>query len=174
MAIEIERKFLVRDDRWRAQATLVVPMVQAYLNDLDAVENGRIGASVRIRVEGEQARLNLKSRELGRSRQEFDYIIPLADAQALLQLAVGQRVEKRRHVVPHAGHVWEVDEFLGDNAGLIVAEIELDALDETFALPPWIGTEVTEVPRYYNLALAARPYSHWNESERLQMAHSSH
>ena len=102
----------------------------------------------------------------GRSRQEFDYAIPAADARALLALCVGGMVDKRRHLVRHGEHLWEIDEFLGDNAGLVVAEIELGAADEAFERPAWLGVEVTELPRYYNLALASRPYSQWSEDER--------
>ncbi|MFT4257842.1 MAG: CYTH domain-containing protein [Pseudoxanthomonas sp.] len=166
MGFEIERKFLVAGDGWRTAAHKVVPMAQGYLNPLDAVESGAQQASVRVRIEGEAAFLNLKSRQLGTTRQEFDYAIPVADAQALLALCVGGRIEKRRHYVTHAGKLWEVDEFLGDNAGLVVAEIELDAADEAFDLPSWAGKQVTERLRYYNLALAARPYSQWSEAER--------
>lgn len=166
MALEIERKFLLRDDGWRAQVQRSVPMAQAYLNDLQAIDGGAVGASVRVRIEGEAARLNLKSREVGRSRQEFDYPIPMDDARALMALAVGLRVEKTRHFVAHGAHVWEIDEFGGDNAGLVVAEIELAHLDEDFARPGWLGAEVTLQTRYYNLALAARPFCRWNAAER--------
>ena len=166
MGIEIERKFLVTGDDWRAAAHRTVPMAQGYLNDLAMVDGGAMQASVRVRIEGEEARLNIKSREAGPSRQEFDYPIPVADARALLALCVGGIVDKRRHYVEHAGHLWEVDEFLGDNAGLVVAEIELDSVDEVFARPGWIGAEATHAKRYYNLALASRPYSRWSEDER--------
>ena len=166
MGIEIERKFLVVGDGWRRDAHKVVAMAQGYLNDLDAVESGAQRASVRVRIEGEEARLNLKSREAGHTRQEFDYPLPVADARALLGLCVGGLVDKRRHYVRHAGHLWEVDEFLGDNAGLVVAEIELEAADEAFDKPAWLGKQVTDSLRYYNLALAARPYSQWSEQER--------
>ncbi|MFT3762214.1 MAG: CYTH domain-containing protein [Pseudoxanthomonas sp.] len=166
MGIEIERKFLVAGDGWREAAHRVVPMAQGYLNGLDAVESGAQKASVRVRIEGEAAFLNIKSREPGATRQEFDYPIPVADARALLALCVGGRVEKRRHHVDHAGKTWEVDEFLGDNAGLVVAEIELDSADEAFDKPAWAGRQVTDSLRYYNLALAARPYSQWSEAER--------
>ncbi len=166
MGIEIERKFLVRGDGWRAAATRVQPMAQGYLNDAGAIERGSQNVSVRVRIEGEAAFLNLKSRESGRSRQEFEYPVPVEDARRLLALCVGGRIEKHRHYVHHAGHLWEVDEFLGDNAGLVVAEIELDAPDEAFANPDWLGSEVTELQRYYNLALAARPYSQWSPGER--------
>ena len=161
MAIEIERKFLVRGDGWRSAAHKVVPMAQGYLNDIAMVDSGAMQASVRVRIQGDEARLNIKSRELGAARQEFDYPIPPADARALLALCVGGVVHKRRHLVQHAGHVWEVDEFAGDNAGLVVAEIELDAVDEVFARPAWLGAEVTDQTRYYNLALASHPYAQW-------------
>jgi len=162
VGIEIERKFLVTGDAWRAQVERSVRMAQGYLNDLGAVESGRQRASVRVRVAGEQAVLNLKSRELGTTRQEFDYEIPLADAEALLKLCTGGLVDKTRHYVGR----FEVDEFLGDNAGLVVAEIELDAADEAFEKPGWLGREVTELQRYYNLALAERPYAHWTDEEQ--------
>ncbi len=166
MALEIERKFLVTGDHWRAAAHAVVPMAQGYINDLDAMDRGGQRASVRVRIQGEAAFLNLKSRELGRSRQEFDYQIPVADARALLALCIGGVIDKRRHLVRHGGHLWEVDEFLGDNAGLVVAEIELASPDERFVLPDWIGREVTDEARYYNLALASHPYARWSAAER--------
>jgi adenylate cyclase len=166
MPIEIERKFLVTSDAWRPAAREVVPMAQGYLNDLATVDSGAMTASVRVRIAGDQAFLNLKSRELGHTRQEFDYPIPVADARALLALCVGGVIDKRRHYIDHAGHLWEIDEFLGDNAGLVVAEIELDGADEAFAKPEWLGEEATNAPRYYNLALASRPYSQWREDER--------
>ena len=166
MAIEIERKFLVAGEGWRDAAHAVLPMAQGYLNDLGAMDRGEQHASVRVRIQGADAFLNIKSRQLGRSRQEFDYPIPVADARALLSLCVGGVIDKRRHLVRHAGHLWEVDEFLGDNAGLVVAEIELSDPDETFALPPWAGREVTDQARYYNLALASHPYSRWSAAER--------
>lgn len=166
MGIEIERKFLVAGDAWRAAAHKVVAMAQGYLNDLGAVESGAQRASVRVRIEGDEAHLNLKSREPGHTRQEFDYIIPVVDARAMLALCIGGLIDKRRHYVNHGGHLWEVDEFLGDNAGLLVAEIELDSADEAFDLPAWAGKQVTDSLRYYNLALAARPYSQWSEDER--------
>jgi adenylate cyclase len=166
MAIEIERKFLVTSDAWRAAAHEVVPMAQGYLNDLAVMDSGAMRASVRVRIAGDEAFLNLKSREAGHTRQEFDYPIPVADARALLALCVGGLVDKRRHYVEYSGHLWEVDEFLGDNAGLVVAEIELRTADEAFVHPDWLGAEVTESTRYYNLALATRPYSQWSAAER--------
>ncbi|MBP6798083.1 MAG: CYTH domain-containing protein [Luteimonas sp.] len=166
MGIEIERKFLVSGDGWRAAAHAVLPMAQGYLNGLGAMDRGEQKASVRVRIQGDAAFLNLKSRELGRTRQEFDYPIPVADARALLALCVGGVIDKRRHLVRHGGHLWEVDEFLGDNAGLVVAEIEFASADEAFDMPAWAGREVTEEARYYNLALASHPYVRWSAGER--------
>ena len=166
MALEIERKFLLRSEGWRVHAQRTVRMAQGYLNDVGAVESGRQRCSVRVRIAGEQAFLNMKSRELGRSRQEFEYEIPLADAETLIKLCPGGLIDKYRHYVRHAGHLWEIDEFLGDNAGLVVAEIELQSIDEPFARPDWIGSEVTELQRYYNLALAERPYAQWTDEEK--------
>lgn len=166
MGIEIERKFLVTGDGWRTAAREVVPMAQGYLNDLAAVDSGAMRTSVRVRIAGDAAFLNMKSRELGHTRQEFDYPIPVDDARALLELCVGGVIDKRRHYVEHHGHLWEVDEFLGDNTGLVVAEIELQNADETFARPDWLGAEATDALRYYNLALASHPYSQWSKAER--------
>ena len=166
MGVEIERKFLVTSDAWRAAAHEVVPMAQGYINDMAAMDNGSQKASVRVRIEGDQAWLNLKSRELGHTRQDFNYPLPVDDARALLVLCVGGLIDKRRHYVRHEGHLWEVDEFLGDNAGLVVAEIELRSADEAFAMPVWAGKQVTDALRYYNLALASRPYSQWADGER--------
>lgn len=166
MGIEIERKFLVASGAWREAAHAVVPMAQGYLNDAASIESGAQKASVRVRIEGDVAFLNIKSRDAGTTRQEFELPLPVEDARALLELCVGGRVEKRRHLVRHDGHLWEVDEFLGDNAGLVVAEIELDDPDEAFARPEWLGAEVTMQTRYFNLALAARPYSSWEAEER--------
>ncbi|WP_145479625.1 CYTH domain-containing protein [Stenotrophomonas rhizophila] len=161
MGLEIERKFLVTSDAWRAAAHAVIPMAQGYVNDTAAIESGAQKASVRVRIQGDAAFLNLKSREIGHTRQEFDYPIPVEDARALLALCVGGLIDKRRHMVRHGGLLWEVDEFLGDNAGLVVAEVELEHADQPVDLPEWAGDEVTDDVRYYNLALAAHPYTTW-------------
>jgi adenylate cyclase len=167
LAIEIERKFLPLDESWRAGVERSVRMAQGYLNDLGAVESGRQRCSVRVRIAGDQAFLNLKSREAGRSRQEFDYAIPRADAEALLALCSGGLIDKQRHYLHYGGFLWEIDEFLGDNRGLVVAEIELPAVDTEFERPAWLGSEVTELQRYYNLALAERPFARWSPEEKL-------
>ena len=166
MGIEIERKFLLAGDGWRNAAQRSVPMAQGYLNDLAMLDGGAMHASVRVRIEGDEGRLNLKSRELGASRQEFDYPIPVADARALLALSIGGLIDKRRHYVEFEGHLWEVDEFLGDNAGLVVAEVELQHAGQPFDKPGWAGTEVTDQSRYYNLALASHPYTRGDADER--------
>ena len=166
MGIEIERKFCVVNDSWRARADKSVRIAQGYLNDMQALRAGTQQASVRVRIAGEQAFLNMKSRELGHTRQEFDYEIPVADAEDLLKLCVGGLIDKTRHYVRHAGFLWEIDVFEGDNAGLVVAEIELPSADTAFEHPDWVGDEVTEQLRYYNLALAERPYSRWSAEEK--------
>ena len=164
MGVEIERKYLVTSDAWRAAAHEVIPMAQGYLNDTASIDSGAQKASVRVRIQGDQAFLNMKSREIGHTRQEFDYPIPVEDARALLALCVGGLIDKRRHLVDHGGLLWEVDEFLGDNAGLVVAEVELASADQAIDLPEWVGEEVTDQVRYYNLALASHPYNRWYES----------
>ncbi len=159
MPIEIERKFLLANADWRAAVERSERLAQGYL--------GGERASVRVRIGGEQAWLNIKSREKGRARLEFEYPIPLPDAGELLQqLCLPGRIEKVRHYVPHRGMLWEIDEFFAENAGLIVAEIELPSVDAEFARPDWLGLEVTEQIRYYNSALAERPYSQWTPAEQ--------
>ena len=166
MGIEIERKFLLDGDAWRAEVVRSVPMAQGYLNEAESVTRGLQNTSVRVRLEGDDARLNIKSREAGPRRQEFEYAIPVADARALLALCVGGLIEKTRHCIPVGALTWEIDEFHGENAGLLVAEIELESLDTTVPAPAWRGVEVTDLPRYYNLMLAAHPYSRWTVAER--------
>ena len=161
MGIEIERKFLVTSDGWRAAAHAVIPMAQGYINDTAAMDSGAQKASVRVRIQGDEAYLNIKSRELGHTRQEFEYPVPVNEARELLALCVGGLIDKRRHLVQHDGLLWEVDEFLGDNAGLVVAEVELESAGQVFAKPDWAGAEVTDELRYYNLALASKPYTQW-------------
>ncbi len=161
MGIEIERKFLVTSDDWRAAAHAVIPMAQGYINDTASMDSGAQKASVRVRIQGDEAYLNIKSRELGHTRQEFEYPVPVNEARELLALCVGGLIDKRRHLVQHDGLLWEVDEFLGDNAGLVVAEVELESAGQVFAKPDWAGAEVTDELRYYNLALASKPYTQW-------------
>lgn len=152
MATEIERKFLVVGDAWRQGAG--IRYVQGYLNRDKA-------RTVRVRIAGGQGFLTVKGPNRGAVRSEFEYPIPLADAEGLLALCDGPLIDKLRYRIPLGNHVWEVDEFLGDNAGLIVAEIELGHEDESFARPDWLGKEVTGDPRYYNSSLASHPYCTW-------------
>lgn len=157
MAREIERKFLVVNDEWRAGVTSTACYRQGYLSD-----GGK--CSVRVRVDGRRGFLNLKSATLDIERTEYEYEIPLADAEEMLdQLCEGLLVEKRRHFVPHEGHTWEIDVFDGDNQGLVIAEIELDEVGSAFSLPPWAGREVSDDPRYYNVYLARTPYLRWQD-----------
>lgn len=155
MATEIERKFLLANDDWREQADAGVRMRQGYLA-------GSEKSSVRVRVAGEQANLNIKGATLGITRQEYEYPIPLADAHTLLDsLADGPLIEKTRYHVRHGAHTWEIDVFSGDNQGLVVAEVELAAEDEVFARPAWLGEEVSDDTRYYNVCLVKHPYKDW-------------
>ncbi|HWU68002.1 MAG TPA: CYTH domain-containing protein, partial [Stenotrophobium sp.] len=124
-------------------------------------EGGR--ASVRVRLEGDQARLNIKAAVIGAARAEYEYGIPVADARELLQLCAG-RLQKTRHHVEVGGLLWEIDEFHGDNAPLVVAELELAAIDQAFMRPDWLGNEVTDDRRYYNHHLALHPYRHWPDA----------
>lgn len=157
MATEIEHKFLVSDDRWRTQAAASRRFQQGYLC-------GDGPASVRVRIEGERANLNVKAAVIGTARAEYEYAIPLEDAREMLDtLCVAPPVIKTRHWVEHAGHTWEIDVFEGENAPLVVAEIELAAMDEAFERPDWLGAEVSDDHRYYNHALAFHPYSQWQE-----------
>lgn len=148
MGVEIERKFLVINEDWRVQATANTELVQAYL----AIEGA---VSVRVRIsDGERARLTLKAGDVGRVRSEFEYDIPLVDARELVELARPFTIEKTRYQVPIGEHVWEVDVFSGRHQGLVIAEIELCNAAESFAVPPWLGREVTEDAAYYNSTLA--------------------
>ncbi|MEO8671642.1 MAG: CYTH domain-containing protein [Tahibacter sp.] len=166
MGIEIERKFLIASDDWRRAVTRRNRMVQGYLIDAKAVTSGASRSSVRVRVAGEEAWLNIKSSTLGVERQEFEYAIPCVEAEQMLATLCDGVVEKFRHWIPLAGHEFEVDEFLGDNAGLIVAELELAAADADYPRPVWLGAEVSELPRYYNLNLVKYPYARWSAAER--------
>ncbi|GAB3685834.1 CYTH domain-containing protein [Salinisphaera aquimarina] len=157
MATEIERKFLVTSDAWRDHAHASEDFEQGYLC-------GDGPASVRIRIEGEAANINIKAAVVGTTRAEYEYPIALADAREMLaDLCVAAPVRKTRHWVRHAGHTWEIDVFTGANAPLVVAEIELSSEDEAFEQPPWLGEEVSDDSRYYNHALAFAPYGQWKQ-----------
>jgi adenylate cyclase len=154
MAIEIERKFLVTGKPWLAARYPVKHIVQAYLSDDKA-------RTVRIRIADTEAFITVKGETRGASRLEFEYPIPLADAEQLLQLCNGPIIDKHRYLIDVAGFTWEVDEFHRDNAGLVVAEIELPDETSDFPKPAWLGEEVTHDPRYYNSNLARCAFTSW-------------
>lgn len=155
MGIEIERKFLIRDASWRAEADAGLHCVQGYLCVGPPV-------AVRVRIMGGEAKLNIKKATLSVQRDEFEYAIPLDDAEALLAgLCDGYAVEKTRHKLRHGGRTWEIDVFGGENAGLTVAEIELPSPDAPFERPPWLGVEVSDDPRYLNSNLSRMPFNRW-------------
>lgn len=159
MGIEIERKFLLRNDEWKAHVTETHIIKQGYLQSgLDSSQK----SSVRIRINNKQANINVKSAELSAVRQEYEYEIPLHDAEEMLRtLCSGVVIEKTRYYVPYGSHLWEVDVFDGDNNGLQMAEIELGSLHEAFEKPDWIGAEVSHDGRYYNNYLIKNPYYKW-------------
>jgi CYTH domain-containing protein len=152
MATEIERKFLVRSHDWKTGKG--TRLAQGYLSR-------EAGCTVRVRMAEDHAYLTIKGRPQGISRLEFEYEIPVAEAEQLLKLCDGLVVEKTRFEVTYAGVMWEVDEFHGANAGLVVAEVELETEEQAFERPPWLGDEVTSDFRYANSALAKHPYSKW-------------
>lgn len=154
MGVEIERKFLVLDERWRTLG-VGVPMRQGYLSS----HPERV---VRVRIEGAAAMLTIKGRLVGASRGEWEYPIPLADAEQLLaSLCEQPLIEKKRYRIEHEDMLWEIDEFFGENVGLVVAEIELEAEDQPFSRPDWLGAEVTDDARYFNANLISHPFSKW-------------
>jgi adenylate cyclase len=154
MPTEIERKFLVKPGAWTPQGP-GTPFRQGYLSS----QKDRV---VRVRLAGGAGTLTIKGPTAGISRAEFEYQIPAADAAALLDaLCERPLIEKVRHVERHGGKTWEIDVFLGDNAGLTVAELELSSEDEPFERPAWLGEEVSADPRYANASLVARPYRTW-------------
>lgn len=156
MATEIERKFLVKDMSWQAMADNGTQYSQGYLV-------GSEHASVRVRIQGDKAYLNIKSATLGITRQEFEYEIPVTEAKEMLDtLCEKPLIDKKRYLVKNANHVWEIDVFSGDNEGLVVAEIELKEKTETFEKPAWLGEEVSDDSRYYNVCLVKHPYKDWS------------
>jgi adenylate cyclase len=155
MATEIERKYLVRSEAWRNHVRREIRYQQGYLANTEQ-------CSVRVRIGGDAAHVNVKGATVGASRREFEYPVPVEDAQVMLrELCTGPIVEKTRYIVRHLDQDWEVDVFEGDNAGLVVAEIELDDEDQAVTLPDWVGEEVTYDIRYYNSQLAVTPFKQW-------------
>ena len=160
MATEIERKFLLSNSDWQQHADNGQNLRQGYFAAPEQASRQR--ASVRVRTDGEQGYINIKSYELGISRQEFEYPIPLQDADQMLDgLCEAPLIEKTRYLVHYGDHEWEIDVFHGDNEGLVVAEIELGHEDEAFEKPAWLGEEVSADKRYYNVCLTRMPYKDW-------------
>ena len=153
MGEEIERKFRVANEGWReGEGTL---FRQGYLS----TDKHR---TVRVRIEGDRAKITIKGITEGIRRREFEYEIPVGDAETLLEeLCKKPLIEKRRHLVRFQGSTWEIDEFFGENEGLVIAEIELLSEEEDFDPPPWLGKEVSHDPRFYNASLVANPYTKW-------------
>ncbi len=160
MGLEIERRFLVVNDMWRNQAAGSRKIVQGYL----AV--GEDGIAVRIRLQEDASVLTVKAPGDGLSRPEFEYEVPVEDAEQLLVLCGRRVVRKTRHQVPLDGLTWEIDVFEGANEGLVLAECELDRPDRPLVLPPWVGREVTRDHRYSNAQLSLRPWPQWAASNR--------
>lgn len=156
MAIEIERKFLLKNDLWRDEADQGTRYSQGYLV-------GSKFASVRVRIQGERAFINIKSATIDITRQEYEYEIPLDEAHEMLEtLCEKPLIDKTRYRLHDGNHEWEIDVFAGDNAGLVVAEIELTDIDESFEKPDWLGEEVSDDVRYYNVNLVKHPYKDWS------------
>lgn len=154
MATEIEHKYRVVGDAWRGLGSST-EFRQGYLSTVKE-------RTVRVRAAGDLGTLTIKGLTVDATRHEFEYEIPVADAKAMLdELCEQPIIEKTRHVVEVDGMTWEIDEFVGVNAGLVVAEVELDSADQTYALPEWVGEDVTNDPRYFNANLVAHPYTEW-------------
>ena len=155
MATEIERKFLLKDSSWKELADEGTQYSQGYLV-------GSKHASVRVRIQGERAFLNIKSATIDVTRQEYEYEIPLAEATEMLEtLCEKPLINKVRYLIKTEKHVWEIDVFSGDNKGLVVAEIELNDKNESFDKPGWLGEEVSDDERYYNVCLVKHPFKEW-------------
>lgn len=153
MAKEIERKFLVMNNDYKKDVDGML-YKQGYLSTNPQ-------RTVRVRIVGNQGYLTIKGLSKGATRAEYEYIIPYKDAEELFLLCETPLIEKYRYLVPYKGNTWEVDEFYGENKGLVIAEIELKSENESIELPPWVGTEVTSDPRYYNSNLVRFTFSQW-------------
>jgi adenylate cyclase len=156
MAVEIERKYLVKNDAWRSLGTGTV-----YRQGYIYTENR---TTVRVRLAGDYAYLTIKGKRVGASRSEFEYSIPREDGEIMLEtLCDRPLIEKVRYQISQGDLVWEVDEFAGENSGLILAEVELQEENQVITLPDWIGEDVTDDSRYYNSYLARHPYREWGK-----------
>ncbi|MEC4895665.1 MAG: CYTH domain-containing protein [Oscillatoria sp. PMC 1051.18] len=154
MPLEIERKFLVKNDDWRQLATGVIYR-QGYISRT-------LEKTVRVRVVGSQGYLTIKGKTIGRSRAEFEYLIPGEDAEEMLATFCEKPlIEKTRYKLIQGELIWEIDEFFGENQGLIIAEVELKNENQVIELPAWLGQEVSDDPRYFNANLVTNPYRNW-------------
>ena len=154
MAQEIERKFLLENEEWRDLVIDSFSLRQGYLSTTPE-------STVRVRIRDSKAMLTIKSKNIGIRRNEYEYQIPLKDAEEMLLLCPDPLIEKVRYIVTIGIHTWEIDKFSGDNNGLAIAEIELDSEDEPFDKPAWLGVEVSDDTRYFNSNLVLTPYSKW-------------
>ncbi len=154
MALEIERKFLIKNEYWKSFVTSKKEIRQGYLNSY-------YERTVRVRIKGDKGMLTIKGKNNNATRLEFEYEIPLTDARALLNLCEKPIIEKIRYIVEQNNKIWEVDIFEGENDGLKVAEVELNDENESIVLPDWIGEEVTSDTRYFNSNLIKHPFSKW-------------
>jgi CYTH domain-containing protein len=158
MGVEIERKFLLSSDSWRKDA-VGVPYTQGYISKDQ-------NHTVRVRIAGTKGFITIKGAVKGISRPEFEYAIPVDDARELMKLCRGPLIEKTRFRINHDGLVWEIDEFCGENKGLVIAEVELSDAAQQVNLPSWIGREVSGDPRYYNSSLSSHPFSSWIDKDQ--------
>jgi adenylate cyclase len=157
MALEIERKFLLKNDNWRSGKETGILYRQGYLS----IEPERV---VRVRVADQTGVITIKGKSEGAQRKEFEYEIPLSDAGELLdKLCLNPLIEKYRYKIDYENFIWEIDEFIGDNSGLILAELELQNAHQKFTYPDWVGEEVTDDPKYYNSNLVENPYKNWTK-----------
>ena len=156
MALEIERKFLVNKEKWQ---NVFKPEGKAYEQGYIIMEPEK---TIRVRMAGEEGFLTIKGKTTGISRAEYEYPIPKIEALELLEGFCNSKIKKRRYEIQYKNHVWEIDEFLDENEGLIIAEIELQSEDEKFELPEWAEKEVSEDKRYYNSQLSTHPFKTWN------------
>jgi adenylate cyclase len=155
MGVEIERKFLVKNDNWRSRVESESALKQGYLVAQPAL-------TIRVRSDGDKAQLTVKGGSAGISRSEYEYEIPLQDAQQMIDaLVTGNVIDKTRYKVRCGNHLWDLDLFHGDNEGLVMAEVELANEAEVFEMPDWAGEEVSDDPRYYNANLFKHPYRDW-------------
>ena len=154
MGLEIERKFLLKNDTWKTEADNGIEIKQGYLSSV-------IERTVRVRVIGEKGMLTVKGKTDNLTRKEFEYEIPFNEAVLLLDLCETPIIEKKRYLVKRDSLVWEIDVFEGENEGLKVAEVELDSETQSFELPDWAGNDVSKESKYYNSALITNPFKNW-------------